>query len=667
MKLCVYIFTIIWLFAPVLGKAQGLCDSPDALANQFSLPAEIGCAPFAVEPTNRSTWTEVQYIFDYRGQPASQLSNLNPAQQDVLFAGTDGSARSYTILQFGKDATGKQRYSCKQVRVRANLKPNFSYTVCNAVTVNIPEIPENDFDNYVIEWSDNTRTNVLASQLPFEITKNIPLPGSITVRGEYTNTSIACPQPNRIDIPQYIPSNFPNGYDKPFHPNIDSLIQEGNTLQVHLSGAQSSDGYTLNWYERNKPLQLQSIRNVQPGNLEVELPEKEKSYCFFAIRTISCGIEQSAEVCTAPILELNQEPSSNTLIWTSPKTNQFIFPNSPQFGRFQETRQKLLVFQKDQRVNEISLANNQNEYQIDSDCKQDFCYQLEVSTNGSLFYHRFNGTILSEKVCTSNKIANPIEELIASYNLDDNKEIRFEDDSPWPLEKEWFYLWNATKDVLLDSLHVSEPKRFTVNSPDSCFTITFKDICENRSSHSPEVCLVQLQQDANKLIWTNSLPFSKDEIESYAIYAKNETTDTYEFLETVDNQTFIHSPDLESFNLEALFKIQILSKKDKESWSNAISIPLETRLVIPNAFSPNNDGSNDLFQIKGSLARIKNFSFTIMDRNGWEVWRTDDPKEAWDGRNKFNSILPGLYFYSIHLSDMENQFSKFQGSFLLLL
>lgn len=53
-------------------------------------------------------------------------------------------------------------------------------------------------------------------------------------------------------------------------------------------------------------------------------------------------------------------------------------------------------------------------------------------------------------------------------------------------------------------------------------------------------------------------------------------------------------------------------------------------IFIPNAFSPNNDGNNDIVSIHSDC--LKEFVFKIFDRWGNKVFETDKITEAWDGK-----------------------------------
>lgn len=53
---------------------------------------------------------------------------------------------------------------------------------------------------------------------------------------------------------------------------------------------------------------------------------------------------------------------------------------------------------------------------------------------------------------------------------------------------------------------------------------------------------------------------------------------------------------------------------------------------LPNAFSPNGDGTNDQFLGAGDLLGARNFELKISNRYGQVIFETDDPYASWDGR-----------------------------------
>ena len=89
-------------------------------------------------------------------------------------------------------------------------------------------------------------------------------------------------------------------------------------------------------------------------------------------------------------------------------------------------------------------------------------------------------------------------------------------------------------------------------------------------------------------------------------------------------------------------------------------IKVPTMEPIPNVFTPNNDGVNDIFKV--NYKGTEEFSLQIFDRWGKLVYETKNPSEGWNG------ILPngqeaseGTYFYIIRV-DKE----IYKGSFVLI-
>ena len=75
----------------------------------------------------------------------------------------------------------------------------------------------------------------------------------------------------------------------------------------------------------------------------------------------------------------------------------------------------------------------------------------------------------------------------------------------------------------------------------------------------------------------------------------------------------------------------------------------EFEIYIPNAFSPNNDGINDIFQIKfpNSKFIIQNLKLIIFDRWGGEVYSAKGIENGWDGKKSGKECPGGVYVYKI--------------------
>lgn len=85
-------------------------------------------------------------------------------------------------------------------------------------------------------------------------------------------------------------------------------------------------------------------------------------------------------------------------------------------------------------------------------------------------------------------------------------------------------------------------------------------------------------------------------------------------------------------------------------------ITYPTEFFIPEGFSPNSDGTNDLFVIRGIL-NYPNNKFSIFNRWGNKVFEASPYQNNWDGKSMFGLLvggdeLPiGTYFYVLDLMD----------------
>ncbi len=71
-------------------------------------------------------------------------------------------------------------------------------------------------------------------------------------------------------------------------------------------------------------------------------------------------------------------------------------------------------------------------------------------------------------------------------------------------------------------------------------------------------------------------------------------------------------------------------------------------LYIPNAFSPNNDGINDLFLIASSPeTEVLKFDLKIFDRWGNLIFNSDNIVDSWNGTYKDRLVPEGVYVYII--------------------
>lgn len=70
----------------------------------------------------------------------------------------------------------------------------------------------------------------------------------------------------------------------------------------------------------------------------------------------------------------------------------------------------------------------------------------------------------------------------------------------------------------------------------------------------------------------------------------------------------------------------------------------ESKLEMPNAFSPNGDGINDIYKAKDGYQSIVEFHAYIFNRWGQKLYEWNDPAGGWDGKYKGKDVKQGVYF-----------------------
>ena len=92
-----------------------------------------------------------------------------------------------------------------------------------------------------------------------------------------------------------------------------------------------------------------------------------------------------------------------------------------------------------------------------------------------------------------------------------------------------------------------------------------------------------------------------------------------------------------------------------DSIYGTLAIKDEHTLYVPNGFTPDGDGINDVFKVFHHGMRNGTFNIRIYDRLGSKIFQSNDPNFEWNGINMFtnNELISGVYTYVINYQDFE--------------
>lgn len=101
----------------------------------------------------------------------------------------------------------------------------------------------------------------------------------------------------------------------------------------------------------------------------------------------------------------------------------------------------------------------------------------------------------------------------------------------------------------------------------------------------------------------------------------------------------------------------------KDSVTKELDIRPEITWYMPNAFTPNGDGTNDDFFGKGFLNGATNFKMSIWNRWGELVFETTNPNDKWNGekRNAGGMSPEGVYIYTVSFTGPRGEKNEFKG------
>lgn len=99
--------------------------------------------------------------------------------------------------------------------------------------------------------------------------------------------------------------------------------------------------------------------------------------------------------------------------------------------------------------------------------------------------------------------------------------------------------------------------------------------------------------------------------------------------------------------------------------SELIKILPEFRFWIPNTFTPDGNGRNDVFM--PVTFGLLHYDCEIFNRFGESIFKSKNPEEGWSGRYKDLDTPQGLYTWKITLKNRATQESETRLGYVVLI
>ncbi len=116
------------------------------------------------------------------------------------------------------------------------------------------------------------------------------------------------------------------------------------------------------------------------------------------------------------------------------------------------------------------------------------------------------------------------------------------------------------------------------------------------------------------------------------------------------------------------FEVLLLAVNEEgciDSAIQTITIKPSEEIILPTAFTPDGDGTNDV--LKASMESVQSFQILIFDRGGETIYQSQNPYFQWDGTYMGTPMPSGTYPTIIKAIDSNGNHLVKQGSVTILL
>jgi gliding motility-associated-like protein len=273
----------------------------------------------------------------------------------------------------------------------------------------------------------------------------------------------------------------------------------------------------------------------------------------------------------------------------------------------------------------------------------------------------------SDTLCSSES-ANLNINYLRTVSVEGNKEIRiaWENYPDGPFSTYHLYRranQSGTLPIEIATLQNYYPmqyidKNVNVSETSYCYTLINEDVCGNFSPVSEEACTILLQGSSelflHKLNWnefrnwrggTDTYQTQRNSLNAISGFELLQNTN----LLTLEDKDIPVSGGVYSYRIRA---VEGTGSYNEESFSNEIVLQQQPMAWIPNAFSPNNDGKNDLWGVE--TAYVDDIALELYNRWGKQVWQTSDKTARWDGKFQNTEAPQGIYFYRLTFKGYTN-------------
>lgn len=493
---------------------------------------------------------------------------------------------------------------------------------------------------------------------------------AFSAEGNYSVTLIVTDTNGCTDT--LIKSDVIEIFDKlPVDSPIIDLVSVWNDLGLELdfSATPKFAFYSYQIEETNKDSILKTSRlRKDTSQLFSGLKPNKEAYCLRVVLTDKCDFTHPSDThCTVLLGIDEQEKEVAHLSWSAYK------------GWNDLTHYSVYRGLKNEAIFPIAkLAATQLTYIDSSVCSEDYVYQIKAGRQRDSMLsesnsHKYKPEYVFQVNPLNMHVASVVNERVAvSWQQSVQRNVKHYAIDRWANQSAWIQNWKFTTDTFLtDSIAKTQDNYYY-------YRVRAIDACDYNSKRSEVASSILINANATirdfELTWNPYKLWPKG-VEKYILERKGPNSDIFLPLAEIagTDTSYLDTSAFLLFDEAFAYRVMAIENTllSDTSVSNIRLVkPLPT-LFIPNAFSPNDDGINDVFSFKSfallpdSVAN-NNFEMRIYNRWGEEVFLSNNITKGWDGT--FNGVLcsPGSYVYLLKAQGKNGNLLFRKGGITLL-
>ncbi|WP_229215100.1 T9SS type B sorting domain-containing protein [Dyadobacter bucti] len=639
MRLPLSLFFLMSGFFVVLKSfGQGLCDRG---GGGFELDKTEGCAPLLVRITNTiPNPIVVGYNQAYDGRSTTPLIQ-EVSSYNYALPGT------FTILQQAAISSGRV-YACQKVTVYESRAVIAQYSSCGGgkVTLTLTEgAVIRAYDEVDINWGDGKtekwkRGDALILEHNYADATSSPV---VRLTGGYTQGQ-ACARGATASLPISFQQAQLNSIEiKSVEMRGDGSIRlnyQGLTaVATEIKYSANGTNYVTDGKRSSGGLQPYDIKNLN----------KDQVYKLKLSSQDLCNGQRDSREYSSMTLSGKSEEGKNVLTWSQ-------YSDADGFTGYDLLRDGTVI----KSFTSISDVTYTDE---DVQCGSYSEYQVVAKIN--------DVTSTSAPVGVKTEISNarPIQEAVVAVVDDHSVVIQANvpgagPNSTYDLSIEKAEAGSATFRKIITLYNENEymDPDVKTNELSYCYRLSYQNSCGQKAPASQPICTILLTKLLSTLSWTAESPL----LSGVASYEVNQTGSSggQEQIPVQMSTSYTVKLNAQS-DLEYSFQIRANSvTPGLWSLSNVINYKRSAGVFVPDAFSPNGDGYNDILEAKSN--QLQSINFSIMNRWGEVVFHSDDISNSWDGTINGENAPVGYYIYKMIFVDDIDQTVEKNGTFMLL-